>query len=129
MAAITADKAIEAFVLLRDQRSDLKHAYDAEDKGLKAKQEAIEAWLMRNMDAMGSTQFKSVSGTAFKQMDTKVSCTDWSNFWAEIQELGRLDFLEKRVSAKAIKEYMAEGNELPVSLQMFNEYKIVVRRN
>ena len=128
MADITADRIIEAYVALRDKRSELKKSYDAEDGVLKEKQAKLEAWLLGKFEEVGSDSFKSGAGTAFRQVDTKVSCGDWLAFWPFMAEIGRYDFMEKRLSSKAIKDYIAEGNDPPPAVTLFNEYKVVVRR-
>jgi sRNA-binding regulator protein Hfq len=128
MAAIAVDKIIEAYVTLREQRSAVKKAFDLEDNALKAKQTKLEVYLLKQMEAIGSDQFKSVHGTAFRQIDTKVSQSDWNSFWPWMAEHERFDFMEKRMSSKAIKDYLAEGNDLPPGVTTFNEYKVVVHR-
>jgi hypothetical protein len=132
MAEVNASTVIEAFVLLRDKRSELKKEFAAADKILEEKQDRLDAWLLKAMETTGSDQLacKGV-GTAFRQMSTKMSCTDWTSFWPKIGELGRYDFLEKRLSAKAIQEFLDDpankGVVLP-GITTFNEYKVVVRR-
>lgn len=128
MATPTVDKIIEGYVLLRDQRSELSKEFTVKDNVLKEKQAKIEAVLLAKMEAIGSDQFKSIHGTAFRQMDTKVSQSDWGSFWPWLAKAKRWDFMEKRLSSKAIKDYIAEGNDAPPGVTTFNEYKVVVRR-
>lgn len=127
--AATADKVIAAYVMLRDQRSELKQAYEAQDNELKAKMETLDTWLLKTFEEVGSDQFKSPHGVAFRQVVTRMSCGDWTNFWPTMARLGRYDFLQKRLSEKAISDYLAEeGHEELPGLTMFHEYKVGIRR-
>ncbi len=127
--AATADQVIARYVEIRDKRSEIKKAYDTEDKVLKAALEKLEVWLLAKFEEVGSDQFKSVHGVAFRQIDTQVSCNDWTNFWPKMAELGRYDFMQKRLSAKAVQDYLAEeGHEDLPGITTFNEYKVGIRR-
>jgi hypothetical protein len=133
MADPQADKIIEAYMLLREKRSVLKKAYDEEDSVLKANQEKLENWLLKKMEEVGTDQLKvSGIGTAFRQIKTRVSCSDWPSFWPKIAELGRWDFLQKRLSDKAIKDFMDDPANAEVALPgitTFNEFEVTVRKN
>ena len=130
MADLPANKLIEAYLLLRDRRSELKKAFDAQDTALKAKQESIENYLLGQMEVVGTDQLKAGDvGIAFRSVVTKVSCSDWVNFWPVMAQIGRFDFMEKRLSSKAISEYLAEPGHLELpGINTFNEYKINVRK-
>jgi hypothetical protein len=127
--AATADKVIAAYVMIRGQRSEIKQAYEAEDKILKEKMEKLDTWLLAKFEEIGSDQFKSPHGVAFRQITTQVSCSDWTNFWPKMAELGRYDFMQKRLSAKAVQDYLAEeGHEDLPGITTFHEYKVGIRR-
>jgi hypothetical protein len=124
----TAEDVIAGYVKLRDMRAEQRKAWEAEDKLLEEKQDKLEAWLLAKFQEIGSESFKGAAGTAYRQVVTKTSCGDWGNFHAFVGETGRWDFLEKRLSSKAIKEYIDEGNDAPPGVTLFNEFKVVVRR-
>lgn len=129
MSDVPATKVIAAFVALRDKRSELKAAYDAEDKVLLEKQDKCKVFLMRAMMEVGTTQLKGEEGTAYIEADTKFSAADWPTFWAWVQQNSRFDMLEKRLGAKALRDYLDETGELPPAINMFAENKIVIRRS
>ena len=130
MADFPANKLIEAHLLLRVRRAELKKEFDTQDAMLRAKQEMIENRLLGQMEEVGTDQLKAGSvGIAFRSIVTKVSCSDWLNFWPAMASIGRYDFMEKRLASKAITEYLAEPGhiELP-GITTFNEYKINIRK-
>ena len=129
MADITAGRLIEAYLLLREQLGDERKAFEEREKMFKTKQALIENRLLAMCDDIGSDQLKAAGiGVAFRHIETKVSTGDWNATWEWLADKRRLDMLEKRLSSKAVKDYLAEGNDLPPGMQCFNEYKITIRK-
>ena len=128
MSQVNVDTVTAAYVKLRDQRSELKKAYEQEDEILKGKMERLETWLMETMQKSGAKQLGSEHGTAYLQTQYKASCSDWSTFWQFIADNGRFDMLEKRVSSKTVNEYIEETGEAPPGVNVSSELKVVVRR-
>ena len=62
--AATADQVITAYIKLRDKRSEIKKAYEAEDKELTAKMDQLETWLLSKVDEVGTEQRKAGDGAA-----------------------------------------------------------------
>jgi hypothetical protein len=125
---VTADKVTEAYVALRDRRSELKRAFEAEDAILKEKQNKLEVWLMTRLRELGAESLKTANGTAYITTRDRASCADWGTLWAWMAEHGRVDMLEKRVSTGPVVEYLNEFGELPPGISINREQTIVVRR-
>lgn len=128
MTQVNVDTVTAAYIKLRDQRSELKKAYDQEDEVLKAKMERLETWLLDTMQKSGATQLGSEHGTAYIQTQYKASCSDWPTFWGFVADNGRFDMLEKRVSSKTVNEFIEETGEAPPGINVASELKVVVRR-
>ncbi|HWG89119.1 MAG TPA: hypothetical protein VN679_15145 [Candidatus Acidoferrales bacterium] len=128
MTQINADTVTAAYIKLRDQRSELKKAYDQEDQVLKDKMDRLETWLMETMQATNATQLGTAHGTAYIQTQYKASCSDWPTFWGFVADNGRFDMLEKRVSSKTVNEYIEETGDAPPGVNVAAELKVVVRR-
>lgn len=128
MTQINADTVTAAYIKLRDQRSELKKAYDQEDQVLKDKMDRLETWLMETMQNTNATQLGTAHGTAYIQTQYKASCSDWPTFWAFVADNGRFDMLEKRVSSKTVNEYIEETGDAPPGVNVAAELKVVVRR-
>lgn len=127
-ANVSAEQVIAAFVKLRDLRSTLKADYEAEDAILKGKQEKLQKWLLKQMSDLGMTQIGATGGTAYRELDTKFSASDWTLVWQYIKENDRFDLLQKRLGEGALKEILNETGELPPGISMFQEYKVNIRR-
>lgn len=129
MTDITVDTVVQAYLKLRDKRSDLKKAYDTEDATLKTKMERLETWLMETMQKTGSTQLGSSHGTAYQQTVMKGNCSDWPSFWGYCAENGRFDMLEKRISVKTIQEHYQETGEMPPGINVNPELRVIIRKS
>ena len=126
--AATADQVITAYIKLRDKRSEIKKAYEAEDKELTAKMDQLETWLLSKMDEVGTEQLKGGDGVAFVSTRDRATCGDWGAFWNYLSEVGRLDMLEKRVASKTVMEYYTETGELPPGLHINREGAVNIRQ-
>lgn len=128
MPQINVDTVIAAYVKLREQRAQLKKAYEDEDKILTDKMDKLNTWLLEQMQKTGSTQLGSPHGTAYRQTVYKGNCSDWPSFWNFLAQTGRFDMMEKRVSVKTIQEYYQESGEFPPGITVSPEIKAVVRK-
>lgn len=128
MSQVNVDNVINAYLKLRDQRSQLKKEYDTNDTVLKDKMDKLDIWLMQQMQVANATQMGSVHGTAYRQTVMKGNCSDWPSFWAFLQETGRFDMMEKRVAVKTIQTYYEETGQLPPGINVNPELRVVVRK-
>lgn len=128
--SVDANTIIKAYVTLRDRKAAIKRAAEAEEALVQAKMDKLEAWLLKNMDALGTSQLKSPDGygTAYIRTQVKASCTDWGIFHEFIVQNNRPDFMEKRVSATAVKEYVEEHKALPPGINIYQERVVTVNR-
>lgn len=128
MAQVNVDNVISAYLKLREQRSQLKKEYDTNDMVLKDKMDKLEVWLMQQMQIANATQMGSMHGIAYQQTVMKGNCSDWPSFQSFIQETGRFDMMEKRVSVKTIQSYYEETGQLPPGINVNPELRVVVRK-
>lgn len=127
--SITVDDAVAGYIKLRDARSELKREYEERDGELKVKLEKLEVFLLRNLDSVGANSMNTDHGTAYISEDVRASCGDWDAFWSMIQQTGRFDMLEKRVSSKAVREFKEETGDLPPGVSIHSERVVRVRRS
>ena len=128
--ALTVDTVVAKYIALRDKRSELKKAYEADDSKYKEAMEKCESWLLAQANALGVDNFavKGV-GTAIKGKQMQVSCKDWKAFHQFVKENDMLDMFERRVSHAVLKQYMEDHNdEIPPGLDVIFEQIVTVRR-
>lgn len=129
MSGPKAEQVILAYTALRDKRSELKKAYEADDAVLVDKMDKLEAWLLKTMQTVGTDQLKGAGNTAFVSIRDVAKCDDWGTFWNFLAENKRLDMLEKRVSSKTVGEYLEEFGELPPGISISREKRVNVRKS
>ena len=125
---VKLDVVIASFVKLRDRRAALKREFDLADEGLKASMEKLDSFLLRRMQEQGLETVRSDAGTAYISVKTRASSADWTATWAWLAEHGRLDMLEKRLSAKAVADFEEESGSLPPGVNLSREREVTVRR-
>lgn len=128
MSKINVDTVIAGYVKLRDKRAQLKKDFADQDTLIKEQQDKLEGYLMQIMQDSGADQLGSSHGTAFKQIKSLASSTDWYATWQWLAEHKRLDMLEKRLSSKIVKEYVEETGELPPGVRIESKASVVIRR-
>lgn len=129
MSGPTADQVISAYTALRDKRSALKRAFEADDEQLVQKMDKLEAWLLKTMQTIGTDQLKGGGGIAYITTKDRAQSDDWGTFWNWLAENKRLDMLEKRVSTKTVMQYYEEFQELPPGISVSRERTVNVRKD
>lgn len=123
-------RVVKAYIRLRDKRSEIKKAYEAEDEKYKAAQERLEGEMLRFLEENKMDSVRTEAGTFFRQEQITPSASDWSALYDFIREHNAFEFLERRVTKKAVKEYMEDHDgALPPGVQVFRKYDVSVRRS
>lgn len=123
------ERMLGAYMAIRNKRSEIKRAFEEEDGDLKKKHALIEAALLKMMQETGSENL-TVKGTGMAYLTTKTFTKgkDWDALWKYIEESGNLDLLQRRLSSRAVQEYMdANEGELPPGVDVSQERAVVVR--
>lgn len=143
LKTLTDRDLIEAFIALRDRKEAQSALAEAKDKTFKKGLESISAVLLERQREQGIDAIKVKGvGTAFRAMQTKVSCADWDVFhnWLTKEITDRASnggdpnvmysFFQRRLTLDTVKQYM-EANEgtVPPAVNAVKEYVINVRRS
>lgn len=126
LPAADIDKLVRVFVKMRDAKAELA----AQTKAITEQQELIEAELLRRAIAENVTGFKTVHGTTYISEETSFSMADDRTFMDYVRETGSVDLLERRVSARNVKQFMEDHNgEVPPGLNWFKQSRMKIRRS
>ena len=130
------DKAIAAYVKLRDKIEAMEKQHKAAKKELVDKQLKLAALIEKVMDSIGTESVKSEHGTAFKAKKDSVKVANKADFSEFIvQEIERdgvdaLYLLTLSAAKNAVKDYMAEHeDELPPGIKYETWQEVQVRRS
>jgi len=123
------NKLTRVFIKIRDKRTELKQAFDLENKKLEDQQDKIKHALLAYCKEQGVESTKTTSGTFYRTTKTRYWSSDWADMHEFIVENNVPDFFEKRLNQTAVKEYIEEfPDALPTSLEQTSEYQITVKR-
>jgi hypothetical protein len=125
----TTDKLVKVYIKMRDKRSVLKAAYEAEDAKIKEDMELIESSLLETCKATGASSISTEHGIAIRTMSTRYWTGDWAQMHKFIRDNDALDLVERRISQLNMKEFLRENpDKLPPGLNVDNKYTVTVRR-
>lgn len=123
------DELVATYIKIRDKKSRLKAAYDADKAKYDKAQEAIEAELLRQFNEMGIDSIKTPEGTAYTSLSTSVSIADWDAYKAFIAEQDDpFMFIERRASKEAVEQFRAANDDVPPGVKWSATKSVNFRR-
>jgi phage pi2 protein 07 len=122
-------KLTRTYIKIRDKRNEVKAAFDEEYERLSEQQDLIKQKLMDHCKEHGVESVKTGAGLFYRTTKTKYWTDDWEQMHKFILEHEVPELLERRVSQKAIAQYLEENpDKLPKGLNSVTEYTINVRK-
>ena len=126
---IPVDKLTKVYIKIRDAKAERKREWEEIDKELQAQMDEIEAQLLEVCRSLKVDSLRTEYGTVMKGVSTRYWTQDWSSLHQFIKDNDALHLLEKRISQKAMQEFLAEHpDKHPPGMSSNSEYKITVRR-
>ena len=123
------DRMVRAYMKIREARAELKKQFEEQDKELREKITILENEFQKTFADTGTTSLKTTDGVVFRQTTTKASIADASEFLPWCREHDALDMLQKRVTVKAVTDYIEETGETPPGITIYREHEIRVRKS
>lgn len=123
------EQLTRVFLKIRDRRSELKAAFDAEDKKLQEQQDKVKAALLEHCNTNNVESVRTDSGTFFRTTKTRFWTNDWDALNKFVIENNLPEFYEKRLNQTIVRDYIAEelDGERPDFINVSSEYQISVR--
>lgn len=129
MVEVTADKLVNAYIKIRDERAVLKKAYDVKDSELEAKQKDLEVALLDILSMAGGENIRTVHGTATRSLKTRYWTGNWRAMYDVIKEYNAPHLLEQRLHQTNMRKFLEEHPDvMPMGLNVAQAYSITVRR-
>lgn len=127
--AIKVDRLIAVYTKIRAVLAAETRAYEERKAELKGQQRTIENALLARSQQQGVDGFKTDAGTAYQAEEMNLSIADDVEFFAYVLQTGDLEFFERRVSMKHVREYQKiNDGRLPPGLHAFRELRMRVRK-
>ena len=123
------DEVISTYLRLRSKKEKIEAEVKDKVSGLKTKMEKIESWLQRKADAEGVTSFSAKGvGTAFVTKTDYANVSDWDAVLDFIKENDSYEMLERRVSKKAVRDYIQESKAVPPGITYGTRVGVNIRK-
>lgn len=123
------DKLTDAFIKIRDARSELKSEYEKKDKALEESAKMLEQAMLEACKQLGVDSVRTPYGTIIRSVKSRYWTNDWDSMYQFIRDHDAFALLEKRLHQSHMKEFLAENPDLqPMGLNVESEYTVVVRR-
>jgi hypothetical protein len=123
------DKLVRVYLKMRDKRTELKRAYEEEDNKLKANMSKIETTLLSFLNDHKMDNSSTKDGSFYREETMIPTGADWEAFYQFVKQEDAFEFLEKRITKKAVKDYMeAHGGTPPPGVSVYREFVCRVRR-
>jgi len=133
------NRLIRAHHKIDDARKALKKQYAEEDEKLIAQLEQLETKMLgilnENFGVSGTASIAGPSGTFYREDDITPRADDWDSFYRWVAENNAFEALERRITKRFIKEYMATHVDdagqptLPPGVSVFRKFIVRVRRS
>ena len=121
----TPDRLALAYIRMRDAIKEKEE----EIKGLKAKQEKINAKFLALCEEQNIGSLRTPAGTITRRVHTSFWTSDWDKMHEFIGEHKAFHLLERRISNKSMAEFLeANPDVAPPGLQANRKYVVSVRK-
>ena len=130
MADIPVDRLTKAYIKIRDKRSEVRKAYEAEDSVLKEKLDTIQSALLDYCKDHNVDSVRTPNGLFYRTTSTRYWTSDWDAMNRFILENELPEFYEKRLNQTHVRQFVEENPDLiPAGLNVDSEYTVSVRKN
>lgn len=120
----TSADLIARYIELRDEVAAIKKRAEAEIRPLNDFMQVIASKMLSDMNEAGESSKKTPAGTAFIKQADFCGVGDWDQVVDYIKENNAFELLNRAVNKSAVKEYMAEHDDVPppgVNITLKNE--------
>jgi glutaredoxin 2 len=129
MEPLNMESLVEAYIKIREKKSQIKAEYESQVDRLDAVQDRIEATMLQRFSEMGIDSVKTPAGTAYAQTRASATVGDWDAFLAYIKQHEAYELIERRVSKAAAEQHKAAHGELPPGVNWSETRVVNFRRN
>lgn len=119
---------VEKYIALRDKKDGIKAEAAKQVAEIDALLDKVEARILEHLNSMGVESIRTKAGTAFKSTRNSATVADWDSLLAFVLQTENFQFLEHRVSKKAVEEFKAANEDLPPGVNWREEVTVQIRR-
>jgi hypothetical protein len=126
---IPVEKLVKVYLKMNAKLSEIKAAFDAEEKALKEQMVKVKSALLTYCKEQNVESVRTGEGLFYRGVTSRYWTNDWESMGKFIVENGVPELLEKRLHQGNMKQFLEEHPELlPPGLNVDSEYTITVRK-
>mgnify|MGYP003658883205 CR=1 FL=1 len=126
---IPVEKLVKVYLKMNAKMSEIKTAFDAEEKALKEKMVKVKSALLTYCKSQNIESVRTVEGLFYRGVTTRYWTSDWESMGKFVIEHNVPDLFEKRLHQGNMKQFLEANPELlPPGLNVDSEYTITVRK-
>ena len=124
----TLDSYIRTYIQTRNKVKELKDKHTEELKPYVDLHNSLTEWLLLYLEKMGpDAAAKTRHGTAYSSVKYSASLTDPDAFMKYAIANDRLDLVDRRANANAVRDFVAEKDTLPPGVKLSSMRTVGVR--
>lgn len=126
---VSVEKLVKVYLKMNAKHSELKAAYEAEEKVLKEKMVMVKQALLTYCKEQNVESVRTGEGLFYRNVQTRYWTNDWDSMGKFVVAQGVPELLEKRLHQGNVKQFLEENPDvLPPGLNVDSEYTITVRK-
>jgi len=125
---LKVDQVVAAYIKLRNKKAAIEEKAKADVAEIRENMVKLEAWLLRQADEAGVTSFKTDAGTAYITTLDFAQVADWDATLEFIKNNEAYEMLERRVSKKAVREYIESHSQVPPGVNYGTKLEVNIRK-
>lgn len=127
ISTLTLDVLVDKYVKIRDAKKAASDAFKKETERMTAAMTKLEGLIQLKLNESGATSIKTEFGTAFTKTRSAVSVQDRDEFYNWAVANNQLGAIDMKANAKAVRELLQEGTEVP-GVKYSESLQVGVRR-
>ena len=126
--AMTPDRLVEMYVLLRDRVAEIKQRHKDELARPTLAMAKLEGLMLDALNASNVQSMRANQGTFYKINRTSCTVEDWSTVLDYIRQNNLWELLESRVSKSAVEAIVADTGAVPPGVKITTFVDVGIRR-
>lgn len=126
---VPIDRLTRVFIKMRDKRSAMKKAFDAEYDALGEQMDAVKSLMLDYMQEQKLDSVRTSEGLVYRTVQKRYWTNDWEAMGRFIIDRGLPEFFEKRLNQGVVQQFLeAHPDVIPPGLNTNSEYVVTVKR-
>ena len=126
---VPVEKLVRVYLKMNATLTEMRHAYEAQEKVLKEKMATVKGALLEHCKAHNVDSVRTSEGLFYRTVKRDYWTSDWDSMRKFIVEHKVPELLHERIHQTNMKQFLEEHPDLlPPGLNVDSEYTITVRR-